>query len=328
MFDSLDALCARIRTIVWLADGLPIPRDADAEQVFAQIGELGALTVRSLNILAGIDRHPELGDGLFGASSLDDTAFMARMELRHFGAWVFSQRGPVDAETARVDYERLRQHLIESLVEVEIELSAQLCQCSELRGLTADKLERSRAVRRAYYRFITRLGELVEHLETGRSSQRDAAQAATEALELLLEDPVASHVRPRDLSHLESLCVRARAWRERGTHDELETRRLWLELRDTCVMLARIQGRRELLVHDCEFAAKLLWTAQLRRCSARKDLRLQELATRDPRLARALEQDSDAELGRALEQLHDELAYILARPTLAARRAALDVTSI
>ena len=326
--------CEHLRTIVKRVDRLVLGQmEEDPIRLTHTVGQLGELLRCALSALADIDNNPSSDSDPFDAReasslALDEYVFMARLELCHFGGWLFEQKGPLDPGHIIERCEQLQRQLLATLVDVEIALCEALREPSQLGAMLDAQLECSRAIRRAYYSFITVVDTLAEGLAAGRLSYPEALHAGTAALAELVDDPLFETLSHDHRGLVESLHCRLLAWSELHPEDELEARRLWSALCSCALQFADIQSRPELMEHDWTKAYELLWSAGLERCVATRDPELFELGTRDPELAAALAGGRDATIGRCLQRLHDALALALGRPSLAARREAVNVISI
>jgi hypothetical protein len=308
--------------------------EARRETLGELVAQLADMSCQALAVLDEISSQPDFAVGELDlahasfvenpATMVSDTAFMARLDLQHRSAWIERWNVNTSESLTLSRCHSLRRRIVRSMIHVELALCEARGGEAELAQLLEVELEVALASRRAYLRFIDTLRDLDTELEAGRKQLDQALRLCAVNIARLVGRDIFSQLRFEDREQLRGLQTRLLDWARAGGRDELESRRLWMDLSICAELLAGIQHRSVLMTHDLEWTESLLESQRWRTGAEPVNTALRELASRDAELAAELRRPSPrtARIEARLTALHDNLAVALGRPPLVPRTAA------
>lgn len=260
---------------------------------------------------------PDPGETLLDVSThpLSDMAFLAecdlRQQLRRLRA--MSSQGS-DPMLILAQCESVRGLIMRVLASIDCLLCELEDLTPQLDGLQAQAMKVALESRDAYLNFHHGIRSLEQHLADGDYDLGYVLRLAGANLAKLVGREIYRKLRLLDRRQLSTLQARIIRHQREGSEDELEARRLWMDITACTQLLGQINRRTELIEHDCELLAATLDALDAQPEAADASA-LRTLEGRCPDLD-ALLADVQVDvlaLRPRLLQMHDELAIAIGR---------------
>ncbi|PRQ03366.1 hypothetical protein ENSA5_16740 [Enhygromyxa salina] len=251
-------------------------------------------------------------------SPIADLAFMAHWELRQ-QAKRLRTTGSRDPWLLIADCDALRQHVINSMVQVERVLCSETGLRPKLSRFCESDLETALETRREYMSFIRGIRSIDARLNDGQLDLAGALRLGAAGMAVLFGQAIFHELRLTDRQQLCSLQGRILDSLGADVFDEVSARRLWLDVFACVQLLAQVHARLALVEHDFNFVAELL-AGEREQLGESQLAALDQLEGREPELDRLLADGvrTLSALRPSLVALHDRLAQTLGRPSLQA----------